>query len=71
MQKQQRPYSLMSSQRWPLAKSWIRLMKQLVSCVPGFRPRVVELFRTRNAILMLSGSMRMSEESGPLSTWSE
>ena len=33
-------------------------MKHDGSCVPGFRSRVAELFRTRKAILMLSGSMK-------------
>ena len=38
--KQHLPYSEMSSQRWPLAKSWARLMKQEGSWVPGFRSSV-------------------------------
>ena len=33
-------------------------MKHEGSCVPGFRPRVVELLRTRKAILIDSGSIK-------------
>ena len=37
--------------------------------MPGFRPRVVELLRTRKAILTLSGSMKSTPEvSGILAT---
>ena len=37
--------------------------------MPGFRPRVVELLRTRKAILTLSGSMKsIPEVSGILAT---
>ena len=39
-------------------KSWILLMKQLGSMVPGNRSLVASLFLTLNAILTLSGSMK-------------
>ena len=60
--KQHLPYSEMSSQRWPLAKSWTRLMKQEGSWVPGFRSSVASLLRTRKAILRLSGSIKSIPE---------
>ena len=37
-------------------------MKHEGSCVPGFRPRVVELLRTRKAILTDSGSIKSIPE---------
>ena len=47
-------------------------MKHEGSCVPGFRPSVAELLRTRKAILMLSGSMKsIPEVSGILATREE
>ena len=60
--KQHLPYSEMSSQRWPLAKSWARLMKQEGSWVPGFRSSVASLLRTRKAILSDSGSIKSIPE---------
>ena len=48
----------MSSQRWPFANNCTRLIKHEGSCVPGFRPSVVELLRTRKATLTDSGSIK-------------
>ena len=48
----------MSSQRWPLAKTWTRWTKQAGLGVAGASGLVPSVFLTRKAILMDSGSMK-------------
>ena len=47
----------MSSQRWPLAKTWILWMKQAGFGVAGASGLVASVFLTLKAILIDSGSM--------------
>ena len=48
----------MSSQRWPLAKTWTRWTKQAGLGVAGASGLAPSVFLTRKAILMDSGSMK-------------
>ena len=47
----------MSSQRWPLAKTWILWLKQAGFGVAGASGLVASVFLTLKAILIDSGSM--------------
>ena len=48
----------MSSQRWPLAKTWTRWTKQAGLGVAGASGLAPSVFLTRKAILIDSGSMK-------------